>query len=125
MSTGLSYKATNKLTLKVGADVNLPNWVIDNKTEITYDGTTEERKEVSTVKTSDAEFKAPNTDFNLTWNSGFRFDLTENVAFDCNYNVVGDLFTTNFTAPRLVGNFWTSIGSICFHQLDFLVSVKF
>ena len=45
LSTGLSYKATNKLTLKVGADVNLPHWVNTSTTTITYDKTTEERKE--------------------------------------------------------------------------------
>ena len=122
----LSYKATNKLTFKVGADVTLPYWTLSSNKVTTYDSTAEERKETNTTKTTNSYFTAPDNDFSLTWESGFRFDLTENVAFDCDWNIVGDLFTNFSQTPSLKNSsFWDGMGKICFHDLSFLVSVKF
>ena len=125
LSFGLAYQIKPNFGLHVGADVTLPTAQAVSTTTVYYDTTTDERKEVSRSKTTSFAFTKPTTgsDFDLAWNSGFRFDLTKNVTFDCSYSFMSDLFT-NFSTNPSGTTIWGTLDTIIFHKLDFLVTIK-
>ena len=127
LNIAVDWQAAPKLGIHVGADVALPLVSINNTTAVTYNGTSDSRSESSRTTTHTFTF-GPNSssDFTLTWDSGFRFDLTKNVLFDCSWNVVGDFFANFSENSTWTSNssFWGGMGNLFYHSLSFLISVK-
>ena len=67
-------------------------------------------------------------DASLSFNSGFAVKPTKNIAIDCSYEVLADLFgegtSTNLTEGDNT-NFWNNVNAVLVHNIGFEVTVKF
>ena len=116
------YAPVSKFKLNFGLGFNVPsvNWEF-KKTE-TRDASGNVTK---TDKSNEFKFNTANGKINAS--SGFTWLITENVVFDANWNIIGNLlndFSTNL--PEGAGtNFWNTVNKLVVHNIKFALSVKF
>lgn len=116
------YAPVSKFKLNFGLGFNVPS--VDWKFK-----KTETRDASGNVTKTDKsnEFKFNTADGKINASSGFTWLITENVTFDANWNIIGNLlndFSTNL--PEGAGtNFWNTVNKLVVHNIKFALSVKF
>lgn len=63
----------------------------------------------------------------VNFGSGFTVQLAKTVTFDCYWNILSNLFGTNFRSDLTEGstNFWNTVNKIFVHNIGFSISAKF
>ena len=56
-------------------------------------------------------------------NTGFNWNLTPQLAFDCTYNLLGDILTSTMNSAWS-NDLWDNINTILFHQLSLMLTLK-
>ena len=65
----------------------------------------------------------------ITWGSGFTWNIAKKVQFDVNWEIINGIFK-NFTTKGKINNyetsdgFWGNMNKLFFHDLSFLIAVK-
>lgn len=123
---GLSYDVVpKKFTVSLGAGLDLPDltWNFYDKSYSDKNDSENDYRE------SIVEWKGTQSSGALVnLSSGFTYTIADTVTFDCNYNVVGDLFTNTLNSKWAAGNgtnFWNTVNQVLVHQLSAKINVKF
>ena len=63
----------------------------------------------------------------VNFGSGFTVQLAKTVTFDCYWNILSNLFGTDFRSDLTEGstNFWNTVNKIFVHNIGFSISAKF
>ncbi len=125
VSLGMIYQVLpEKVNFNMGINFSTPS--------LTWDTVTTKTRADSSSK--DVDTKSTTTVYNyndytagVQFGSGFTVLLGKNVTFDCYWNILSNLFGTDFRSDLNEGNvnFWNTVNKIFVHNIGFSISAKF
>lgn len=125
LAFGIQYDVVpEKFTINAGASVASPK--LTGTFENTIDSSSSSTG-TSTNKNKNNTWVGEDAAGTLTLSTGFNYVLANTVTFDCNYNILGDLFTSTLDSKWATGSttsVWNNLNLILFHSLNLQVSVK-
>lgn len=125
ISLGMIYQVLpEKVNFNMGINFETPSLTWDTVTTKTRTDTTS--KDVDATSTS-TEYKYNNYSAGVNFGSGFTVQLAKTVTFDCYWNILSNLFGTDFRSDLTEGstNFWNTVNKIFVHNIGFSISAKF
>ena len=125
ISLGMIYQVLpEKVNFNMGINFNTPT--LSWKTDTTKTRTDATSKDVDATSTTTVyNYNAYSAGVNF--GSGFTVQLAKTVTFDCYWNILSNLFGTDFRSDLTEGstNFWNTVNKIFVHNIGFSISAKF
>lgn len=125
ISLGMIYQVLpEKVNFNMGINFNTPSMTWD--TDIIKTRTDATSKDVDATSTS-TTYTYDDYTAGVNFGSGFTVQLAKTVTFDCYWNILSNLFGTNFRSDLTEGstNFWNTVNKIFVHNIGFSISAKF
>ena len=125
ISLGMIYQVLpEKVNFNMGINFATPSltWAtVTRKTRTDVTSKSVDTKSTTTTYTYD------NYTAGVNFGSGFTVQLAKTVTFDCYWNILSNLFGTNFRSDLTEGstNFWNTVNKIFVHNIGFSISAKF
>lgn len=125
ISLGMIYQVLpEKVNFNMGINFATPSltWAtVTRKTRTDLTSKSVDTKSTTTTYTYD------NYTAGVNFGSGFTVQLAKTVTFDCYWNILSNLFGTNFRSDLTEGsiNFWNTVNKIFVHNIGFSISAKF
>ena len=125
ISLGMVYQVLpEKVNFNMGINFATPSltWAtVTRKTRTDVTSKSVDTKSTTTTYTYD------NYTAGVNFGSGFTVQLAKTVTFDCYWNILSNLFGTNFRSDLTEGNtnFWNTVNKIFVHNIGFSISAKF
>lgn len=125
ISLGMIYQVLpEKVNFNMGIEFATPS--------LTWETVTTKTRTDVTSKDVDATSTTTVYNYNdyiagVNFGSGFTVQLAKTVTFDCYWNILSNLFGTNFRSDLTEGstNFWNTVNKIFVHNIGFSISAKF
>ncbi len=125
ISLGMIYQVLpEKVNFNMGIEFATPS--------LTWETVTTKTRTDVTSKDVDATSTSTVYNYNdyiagVNFGSGFTVQLAKTVTFDCYWNILSNLFGTNFRSDLTEGNtnFWNTVNKIFVHNIGFSISAKF
>lgn len=125
ISLGMIYQVLpEKVNFNMGIEFATPS--------LTWETVTTKTR--TDVTSKDVDTKSTTTVYNyndytagVNFGSGFTVQLAKTVTFDCYWNILSNLFGTDFRSDLTEGsiNFWNTVNKIFVHNIGFSISAKF
>ena len=125
ISLGMIYQVLpEKVNFNMGINFNTPT--LSWKTDTTKTRTDTSSKSVDTKSTT-TTYTYDDYSAGVNFGSGFTVQLAKTVTFDCYWNILSNLFGTDFRSDLTEGsiNFWNTVNKIFVHNIGFSISAKF
>ena len=126
ISLGMIYQVLpEKVNFNMGIEFATPSLTWD--TDIIKTRTDTSSKDVDATSTT-TEYNYNNYIAHVNFGSGFTVQLAKTVTFDCYWNILSNLFGTNFESDLTEDdgiNFWNTVNKIFVHNIGFSISAKF
>lgn len=125
ISLGMIYQVLpEKVNFNMGINFATPSltWAtVTRKTRTDVTSKSVDTKSTTTTYTYD------NYTAGVNFGSGFTVQLAKTVTFDCYWNILSNLFGTDFRSDLTEGstNFWNTVNKIFVHNIGFSISAKF
>ena len=120
LGMGVYYIPKEKMQLNAGVDFALPYAVSSSQT---YGG--KKTDATSEVRDSDIDGDSLADNCQVSFNTGFKYDINQNFSLDFNWQILQTLFGTDFESEGGSGSLLSTLDDILFTKLRFIVSVKF
>ena len=125
ISLGMIYQVLpEKVNFNMGIEFATPS--------LTWETVTTKTRTDVTSKDVDATSTSTVYNYNdyvagVNFGSGFTVQLAKTVTFDCYWDILYNLFGTNFRSDLTEGstNFWNTVNKIFVHNIGFSISAKF
>ena len=125
ISLGMIYQVLpEKVNFNMGIEFATPS--------LTWETVTTKTRTDVTSKDVDATSTTTVYNYNdyvagVNFGSGFTVQLAKTVTFDCYWNILSNLFGTDFRSDLTEGsiNFWNTVNKIFVHNIGFSISAKF
>lgn len=126
ISLGMIYQVLpEKVNFNMGIEFATPSLTWD--TDIIKTRTDTSSKDVDATSTT-TEYNYNDYIAHVNFGSGFTVQLAKTVTFDCYWNILSNLFGTNFESDLTEDdgiNFWNTVNKIFVHNIGFSISAKF
>ena len=125
ISLGMVYQVLpEKVNFNMGINFNTPS--LSWNTDIIKTRTDATSKDVDATSTT-TTYTYDDYVAGVNFGSGFTVQLAKTVTFDCYWNILSNLFGTNFRSDLTEGsiNFWNTVNKIFVHNIGFSISAKF
>jgi hypothetical protein len=125
ISLGMVYQVLpEKVNFNMGINFNTPS--LSWNTDIIKTRTDATSKDVDATSTT-TTYTYDDYTAGVNFGSGFTVSLAKTVTFDCYWNILSNLFGTNFRSDLTEGstNFWNTVNKIFVHNIGFSISAKF
>lgn len=125
ISLGMIYQVLpEKVNFNMGIEFATPSLTWD--TDIIKTRTDVTSKDVDATSTTTI-YTYDDYTAGVNFGSGFTVQLAKTVTFDCYWNILSNLFGTNFRSDLTEGstNFWNTVNKIFVHNIGFSISAKF
>ena len=125
ISLGMVYQVLpEKVNFNMGINFNTPS--LSWNTDIIKTRTDATSKDVD-AKSTTTTYTYDDYTAGVNFGSGFTVQLAKTVTFDCYWNILSNLFGTNFRSDLTEGsiNFWNTVNKIFVHNIGFSISAKF
>lgn len=125
ISLGMVYQVLpKKVNFNMGINFNTPS--LSWNTDIIKTRTDATSKDVDATSTT-TTYTYDDYSAGVNFGSGFTVQLAKTVTFDCYWNILSNLFGTNFRSDLTEGNtnFWNTVNKIFVHNIGFSISAKF
>lgn len=126
ISLGMIYQVLpEKVNFNMGIEFATPSLTWD--TDIIKTRTDTSSKDVDATSTT-TEYNYNDYVAHVNFGSGFTVQLAKTVTFDCYWNILSNLFGTNFESDLTEDdgiNFWNTVNKIFVHNIGFSISAKF
>ena len=126
ISLGMIYQVLpEKVNFNMGIEFATPSLTWD--TDIIKTRTDTSSKDVDATSTTTV-YNYNDYVAHVNFGSGFTVQLAKTVTFDCYWNILSNLFGTNFKSDLTEDdgiNFWNTVNKIFVHNIGFSISAKF
>lgn len=125
ISLGMVYQVLpEKVNFNMGINFNTPS--LSWNTDIIKTRTDATSKDVDATSTTTV-YNYNDYTAGVNFGSGFTVQLAKTVTFDCYWNILSNLFGTDFRSDLTEGstNFWNTVNKIFVHNIGFSISAKF
>lgn len=126
ISLGMIYQVLpEKVNFNMGIEFATPSLTWD--TDIIKTRTDTSSKDVDATSTTTV-YNYNDYVAHVNFGSGFTVQLAKTVTFDCYWNILSNLFGTNFESDLTEDdgiNFWNTVNKIFVHNIGFSISAKF
>lgn len=125
ISLGMIYQVLpEKVNFNMGIEFATPSLTWETVTTKTRTDVTS--KDVDATSTT-TEYNYNDYVAGVNFGSGFTVQLAKTVTFDCYWNILSNLFGTDFESDLTEGstNFWNTVNKIFVHNIGFSISAKF
>ena len=125
ISLGMVYQVLpEKVNFNMGINFNTPS--LSWNTDIIKTRTDATSKDVD-AKSTTTTYTYDDYTAGVNFGSGFTVQLAKTVTFDCYWNILSNLFGTDFRSDLTEGsiNFWNTVNKIFVHNIGFSISAKF